>query len=94
MAAPCRWVLMLMSLRMVAGEAQAIPRCLYTVIRPDSVYPQAPAVREFLSRNGYPVRCVTHSIMEGTAQLHDVAGFQTDQGTFTVFFLPDRKSVV
>ena len=31
--------------------------------------------------------------MEGTAQLWSVAGFQADQGTFTVFFLPHGEDV-
>jgi len=93
MAAPGRWVLLLMTLPLTPGRAQAIARCPSVAIRPDSTLPQAQAVREFLGRNGYLVRCITYSKMEGTAQLRDVAGFQTDQGTFTVFFIPSGEDV-
>lgn len=55
--------------------------------------PDAPAVKEFLGKHGYVVRCITNSKMQGTAELWNVAGFQADQGTFTVFFLPHGEDI-
>jgi hypothetical protein len=76
-----------------AAPAQVSQRCPSGSVLSDSAYHDAPAVKEFLAQHGYVVRCITSSKMEGTAQLRDVAGFQADQGTFTVFFLPRGEDI-
>jgi hypothetical protein len=76
-----------------AAQAQVSQRCPSGSVLSDSAYHDAPAVKEFLARHGYLVRCITSSTMESTAQLWDVAGFQADQGTFTVFFLPRGEDI-
>jgi hypothetical protein len=54
----------------------------------DSAFNDAKSVTSFLDRRGFTVRCVTRSVMTGTAGVGKVAGFQTDRGTVTVFFVP------
>jgi hypothetical protein len=58
----------------------------------DSAFSDAKAVTSFLNRRGFTVRCVTRSVMFGTAGVGNVAGFQTDRGTVTVFFVPVSES--
>ena len=59
----------------------------------DSAYGDAPAVSRFLQQRGFVVRCVTRSIDYGLLGIGRLAGFQTDRGTITVFFLPDAERV-
>jgi hypothetical protein len=75
-----------------AVRAQIGQRCPRSSLS-DTSYPDVVAVKEFLAKQGYMVRCVTSSKMNGTAGLTSVAGFQADQGTFTVFFLPRGEKV-
>lgn len=75
------------------SAAQVSQRCPSGSVLSDSAYHDARAVKEFLAQHGYLVRCITSSKMEGTAELWDVAGFQADQGTFTVFFLPRGEDI-
>lgn len=59
----------------------------------DSAFGDAPAVSAFLRQHGFVVRCVTRSTAAGLLGIGRVAGFQTDQGTITVFFVPEADRV-
>jgi hypothetical protein len=60
---------------------------------PDTSLRDVPLVSQFLRKQGFVVHCITNSKMQGTAGLQNVAGFQTDQGTITVFFLAPGEQV-
>ena len=59
----------------------------------DSAFQDAPAVADFLRHHGLVVRCITRSTAAGLLGIGRVAGFQTDQGTITVLFIPEQDRV-
>jgi hypothetical protein len=53
----------------------------------DSAFGEAKVIATFLNRAGLSVRCVTRSDWAGLAGIGNVATFQTNRGTITVFIV-------
>ena len=70
------------------------PRDTLSLLQPsDSAFGDAPAFADFLRHHGFVVRCITRSTAAGLLGIGRVAGFQTDQGTITVLFVPEQDRV-